>query len=107
MADQPLRPQDVMAYRVGRLRLGPGDILVIKADSPIDPVAAQRLRQYGEAVTHGAHRVLVLDRSIDLAVLERQTLADLIAADRLAASCAAGLGDLPAPLPVRGREHGA
>lgn len=58
-------------YRVGRLQLTPGDVLVVKVDHPISPEAAARIRQYVDDATPSGTRTIVIDASIDLSVLTK------------------------------------
>lgn len=57
-----------LEFRIAKLSLDPGDVLVVKVDKIITAeVAAMIKKQVFEAT--GNRRVLVLDKNIDLAVL--------------------------------------
>lgn len=62
-------------YRIGRLRLGPGDTLVVKLNHRIDPPMAVRLRaELATQVPEGI-KILVVDPSLDLSVLTKDEIA--------------------------------
>jgi len=54
---------------VQRLRLLPGDILVIRAERTLQPAAVARMRQYLEELLGGEQRVIVLDAGMEIGVL--------------------------------------
>ena len=54
---------------VQRLRLLPGDILVIRAEQTLHPAAVARIRQHLEELLGGEQRVIVLDAGLEIGVL--------------------------------------
>jgi hypothetical protein len=65
--------EDDVAYRIGKLELRRGDVLVIKVASEITAEHASRMRD--EFKKHvGAEKMIVLGPGIDLAVLTKSEL---------------------------------
>jgi|GEM_PF-4296324 len=56
-------------YRIARLALAPGDVLVVKIDHTLTADIGGRIREQFERAIGGRNKVLVLDNSIDLSVL--------------------------------------
>lgn len=69
MSDQQTTHDD-LAYRIGKIDLRNGDILVVKINQPVPDHIREMLHDQMSSVVEG-HKVLILDRSIDLAVLTR------------------------------------
>lgn len=61
-------------YRVGRLRIAPGDALVVKVDQMITMEIAERLRRYAAAVVPDGTKVLIIDQGVDLTILAREEI---------------------------------
>lgn len=61
-------------FKIGRLELRDGDILVVKVAQPITRETAQRMRDHLERHT-GGHQVLVLDGTAELSVLTQADIA--------------------------------
>lgn len=60
-----------LEYRVGKLSMAPGDVLVVKLGRTVNVEEAQRVRRYvGKAVGEGVP-VLIIDGNVDLSVLTK------------------------------------
>lgn len=64
---------DELEFRIARLELRPGDILVAKAKIRLSVEQAERLRTILEPFV-GERKVMVLDDSVDIAVLTREEI---------------------------------
>lgn len=61
---------DALDLRIARLRLGPGDVLVVKVDALVSETLGDRIRKYCRESGVDAP-ILLVDRSVELAVLTR------------------------------------
>jgi hypothetical protein len=59
---------DDIEFKIARLELRPGDVLVVKYAKPLPDTTRQRLMAIVQEAAIG-HRVLVLDGGLDLSVL--------------------------------------
>lgn len=79
MQQQPAQPQSAadLEYHIAKLRLQPGDLLVVKIDHTISAEICGRIRDHFEAALKASgisNRVLVVDNSIELSVLARDEI---------------------------------
>lgn len=66
---------DDLEYRIGKLRLEPGDVLVVKVNERLTHEAAYRVRRQMETFVVGSNKILVIDPSCDLSVLTAAEIA--------------------------------
>lgn len=66
--------QPDVEYRVAKLSLGPGDLLVVKTEKPLTREAAERIREVLKQYLPN-QKALVLEPGIDLAVLTADEIA--------------------------------
>lgn len=68
------RPEPVVTYlgEVQRLRMQPGDTLVLSCDAHISDETGERIRDHMRAMIGGDHKVLVLGRGMKVGVLGQQ-----------------------------------
>lgn len=59
-----------LEYRIARLRLSPGDVLIVKVGHTLDAAIGGRIRELFEKATASRNAVLVIDNSIDLQVID-------------------------------------
>ncbi len=59
---------DDLEYRIGKLDVKPGDMLVVKLNSRLTDDMAKRARQHFETSIPGV-KVLVIDSAVDLSIL--------------------------------------
>lgn len=62
---------DQLEYRIAKLQLRPGDVLVVKVDHTISAEIGGRIREHFERTVGPDRKVLILDNSIDLSVLTK------------------------------------
>ena len=68
---------DDIEFKIARLDLREGDILVVKIAQPLMTTTRDRLRDY-IAKSSGGHQVMVLDGVMDLAVLTQAEIAERV-----------------------------
>lgn len=59
-----------LEYRIAKLALKPGEILVVKVDHTLDARIGGNIRKHFEDVVKG-NRVIIIDNSMDLSVLTK------------------------------------
>lgn len=67
---------DDLEFRISKIKLEPGDILVLKTPRPITGDMAARLRDIFERLSPG-FKTLILDQGMELAVVNEADLAKL------------------------------
>jgi hypothetical protein len=65
---------DDLEFRIAKLELKPGDILVVKIDAHLSDTNRAVLRAQWEPLIPGGHKMLILDRSIELSVLTQSDI---------------------------------
>lgn len=63
--------EEGIEFQIGRLALGPDDVLVVRSKEKLSLSYAERIREKVATVVGSAHRVLVLEGGLELAVLTR------------------------------------
>jgi hypothetical protein len=62
---------DDIEYRIAKLSLSPGDVLVVAVDRPLDRQTAERMRDHFRSIAPEINRILMVDPSIELSVLTK------------------------------------
>ena len=67
-------PPNPLEYRLARLRLGPGDVLVVKYDGQASADEIRRSMDPVRQILGGLPRILIIGPDVDLSVLTREDI---------------------------------
>lgn len=70
------RAAEELEFRISKIKLEPGDILVLRSPKPLSPEVAKRLQEMFAKLSP-SFKTLVLDAGMDLAVVSEADLAKL------------------------------
>ena len=68
--------QEITRFEIAKLELRQGDALVVKCDEMLNQEQAKRIRATFEHYVPAGTKVIVLDRTLSLEVLQRNETAD-------------------------------
>jgi hypothetical protein len=86
------KPAKDFEYQIARLNLMPGDILVVKLKTPCTQTVYMAIAQSLRRIIGPNPRFLILDHTLDIAVLTREQIEAQAAATEAAASGQIGNG---------------